>query len=980
MQGSIFMIIKNDKRGNNTVIFSKWIYLSFVVSLLILFTILLVSCNKKVDKPLFKILDVNFVSSIDEDMVQKGINGETLYLAEHSETQKPEILYMHINLDNPKAAPIDYVTVNNTKYINQDESIDKTNTFSVNSYYSQIIVKLSALTSNVKQITLNGIGYRLPNERVDYKTQLNMNVTYNPEFVVTCDLTEISNSEEHTAGVNIIYDGDGNVVKKTKELSVRYLGRFILPYNNLELILSERYHGGRCPLGKGFVGWYTVEEEPKLVNPNDTIFYSYVKNIEIKPKFIDRYLYEDCEYDGEQGVAIKGVNIEPVMYKNNPILKNELKNEYIPDEYQNKPILGISPRAFSSYKAGDFEIHLGNNIRYIGENAFEGVKKLKIDLNAVEEIKDAAFKNCGEITLINKEFPKTLWKIGKEAFYGATPVEYVVKNVDELSSTTARLLKGVFIPNTVTYIGDSAFETSEIVSLYFEHGLSLDRANFGKSSFANCRELKTFAMNVLRPVDPSPLLKINEIEPTTITIIPEKTFYNSVSMKCDIGSTFVNNGVNGYVYLAEGIEDIEKEAFAISNLSASENNFKYLAFPSSLKYLRSSAFSNVKLSNIAFPSNSNLIRVEDNVFNNSIVEEVVFPKLNYFGKNVFINNPKLEAIFIDSTDMPFEFGPQKSSLRDLGFMNAYFKFFVPDDKFQNFKDINAEAPDVQKRILSSKYVHERHETYKDVLYRYKIAYEDINPGVNDDIRITNIWGNIPYETTIPEIIYYNDDGITVHKIVKELGPYCFLKPVSKVTLPEAVTKIGDFAFHDNSSLYWVNILNENSGTNLETIGQYAFTGTAITNFASNSNLKFIGANCFVRCNDLKTVKLIKGTSIDIRVAAFNSCGVEKVYIGNNDVIKTLGASAFSNCKNLKYAYIEFSDVNKISKELFGLPLAVYVFKSAHQDLEVCFFSQAIASNMLAGYDYFEENKIYYTNWKENGMPDEENKILVYPLG
>lgn len=107
----------------------------------------------------------------------------------------------------------------------------------------------------------------MPNERTEYKAKLSMNVKYDAEFTVICDLTEISMTEEeiNEKNINIIKDSDGNIIKKTKELAINYLSQFPLPYNNLQLTLSERHRSGKCPLGKGFIGWYTVEENHNLL-------------------------------------------------------------------------------------------------------------------------------------------------------------------------------------------------------------------------------------------------------------------------------------------------------------------------------------------------------------------------------------------------------------------------------------------------------------------------------------------------------------------------------------------------------------------------------------------------------------------------------------------------------------------------------------------------------------------------------------------
>lgn len=49
----------------------------------------------------------------------------------------------------------------------------------------------------------------------------------------------------------------------------------------------------------------------------------------------------------------------------------------------------------------------------------------------------------------------------------------------------------------------------------------------------------------------------------------------------------------------------------------------------------------------------------------------------------FLNNPNIEAIFIKDEDiLPFKFGKQKSSLKDFGIMNPYYKFLYQKIKFK----------------------------------------------------------------------------------------------------------------------------------------------------------------------------------------------------------------------------------------------------------------------------------------------------------
>lgn len=97
----------------------------------------------------------------------------------------------------------------------------------------------------------------------------------------------------------------------------------------------------------------------------------------------------------------------------------------IPDEYEGKPITVIGDYAFSQYHTPDTVI-LGNNIRKIGNSAFENCVNLKsVNLSKVRSIGDSAFKNTSIKIIV---FPESLKEVGDDAFGDCSNLEKVLLN------------------------------------------------------------------------------------------------------------------------------------------------------------------------------------------------------------------------------------------------------------------------------------------------------------------------------------------------------------------------------------------------------------------------------------------------------------------------------------------------------------------------------------------------------------------------
>ena len=113
-----------------------------------------------------------------------------------------------------------------------------------------------------------------------------------------------------------------------------------------------------------------------------------------------------------------------------------------------------------------------------------------------------------------------------------------------------------------------------------------------------------------------------------------------------------------------------------------------------------------------------------------------------------------------------------------------------------------------------------------------------------------------------------------------------------VTIPNNVTKIGDGAFMDNTSITSVIIPNS-----VTSIGDEAFNYcTALTSVTIPNSVTAIGYNAFGGCRSLTSIAIPNGIT-EIEAATFNGCtALTSVTIP--DSVSRIGDNAFYNCSNL----------------------------------------------------------------------------------
>ncbi|MBE6796387.1 MAG: hypothetical protein E7533_07400 [Ruminococcaceae bacterium] len=120
--------------------------------------------------------------------------------------------------------------------------------------------------------------------------------------------------------------------------------------------------------------------------------------------------------------------------------------------------------------------------------------------------------------------------------------------------------------------------------------------------------------------------------------------------------------------------------------------------------------------------------------------------------------------------------------------------------------------------------------------------------------------------------------------------------LQKVTIPESIKAISNYAFNDCATLKTVVFHDK-----LLTIGESAFSGCiAIDDLELPEGVKEIGKDAFYGCNGIEKLVLPDGI-VSVGDGAFGNCRkLESAIIPES--IKTIGADVFENCDGFRYVF------------------------------------------------------------------------------
>lgn len=540
-------------------------------------------------------------------------------------------------------------------------------------------------------------------------------------------------------------------------------------------------------------------------------------------------------------------------------------------------------------------------------------------LQSTTSIGDHAFYNCAKMFPTSQVQTDVLGKLGQYAFYGCT-------SLTSLKPKTS-WSTGV---DKITAIPDYAFANSGLTTLTFPRGVE----EIGMCAFQNCKSMtKTPSLSLIKKVGQQAFSGCGGLTSIDLMGPDSENFGSNVFEKCTSIQnvsipgkwtsvpTYMFSGCTGLTTVttssATSLKEIGVGAFSgCTNLASFD-------FPSTVTTIGGSAFSGCS-SLAKVQLRSGITEIGSNAFSDcSVLDGIQLPStLNTLGSGAFKNCIALTYIAIPASvtaisdsafsgctnlaEIDLSTNDKGCAIESIG-ANAFkdCKALKSISLPKNLKTITGQAF-IGCTSLTKVISHPESEALKSYLSsNYTILFSADGKEV--------ILGAPGYSINV------NSKALTpsgADSPVEKIADYAFAgnEKITSVELYEGLVSIGNNAFDGDIKL---TNLNAGSAKTLESIGDYAFRNTGINNInmPKENVLKTIGDSAFYGCKSLATVNFQSDSILEsIGDSAFYDCSALKS-ITIPDSVTNLGTFAFYNCSAMTSAKLP-KKLTVIAKSLF----------------------------------------------------------------
>ena len=612
-------------------------------------------------------------------------------------------------------------------------------------------------------------------------------------------------------------------------------------------------------------------EDIPIKNISDKAFYGnkMVNSVTIPNSVtqIGESAFVDCSY-------LETINIE----ENSQLAKicsNAFKNCYsLTSIYLPLSVTIIESNAF--YNCSDITIYCAastepegrqsnwNNYRPVVLNSYRGIHG---NLNGLEYLAFNGEEETPYITITGYDgldnevnIPETI---------KVNDADITVKSISDRAFYENSTISSVFIPSSVTTIGESAFYNCTNLSS-ITIGENSNLVEIGEAAFSNCSSLISFSV-------PDSVIEINN-----------RAFYYCFNLKT------VNIGFDS------NLNKIGDRAFD------SCGNLESIFIPLTVTEMGTWVFSSCSKIKICCEATSK----PDGWGSDWDSSEIVW---NSYGGIVGSLNGLEYIAYKDEEGEPY--------IVITGYTGSNAEVVIPEKVSANGKEIPVriikDKAFFENEILVSVTIPDSVVTIGNEAFMGCINLENVT--LSENSKLSNIGEYaFSYCTSLT--------SINIPNCVTTIGRCAFIRSTAlkSVVISEnsQLEEVGDHLFEGCSSLTSINIPNK-----LTIIPEGMFSGCSSLvsiNIEENSELNEIGDSAFYNCSSLISINIPDNVT-KIGTQAFESCSnLESVILGENSTLMEIGDSAFNKCASLTHIYVP-NTVKVIGNSTFdGCPkLTIY---------------------------------------------------------
>ena len=576
---------------------------------------------------------------------------------------------------------------------------------------------------------------------------------------------------------------------------------------------------------------------------------------------------------------------------------------------------------------GGAAVIIGDAVERIPSNLFyaSNIKSVVIG-QSVASIGNSAFQNCSALTSII--IPDNVSSIGASAFSGCTGLTNAtigngLSNLPNNAFFNCSGLLSVSIPNSITGIGASAFSgCSKLAAINLPESLE----SVGSYAFSGCSGLTELTL-------PSRITSIGTYAFLNCKNVSKINWFaenvaDFASSGAPFGNNFAADDIDVDIIFGDSVKRIPAYALYYVEL-------KSIKLGRSVESIGNYAFYDCKGMTALIWNASNVTSIGTDAFAyagvNSTGVNIVFgntvsaiPAM-LFGNLTAARKPKITSIV---------FGKNVRTIGDRAFMGCagFTGISIPnsvrsigESAFSGctgltsisigsgVTSIGASAfyglPNLINLNYNAAYV-------ENLISTSTVFYNAGRSGDGITVTIGNAVEKIPaYLFYISSATYLpNVKSVVLGSNVKTIGDYAFYRcgGTASLAIPNSVVSIGASAFYNSTGLTGLTI-----GTGVTSIGSSAFYGcTGLTNINYNAiNIEDLASNSSVFYNAGRSgdgINLTFGSTVEripdylfYQSSTTTSPNIKSVSFGNG--IGSIGNSAFNNCNNL--ATISMSNQN-----------------------------------------------------------------------